>query len=255
MIKLVHASISENGSINGRPGDQTGGEVCVRDMYDRGWSYVARPNDAALAVDIQTRAREAAENENIGYGQADRYGLFDYVDEFAPVTLDDVDIPVNCDCSSLITAVLAICDIYVPREMWTGVEVGMLQRTKRFEIKKYDRDMKLLGGDILIADGHTAICVNISDQDESAEPEIEYAHAFDPDRAGVYHPLTAINVRTGPGVNRRCVRAGYPGLALINYGYHEEDDRGVDWLLVMDQHGRTGWVSSRVVAREVSNDE
>ena len=42
--RIVHASSSETGGKTGKPGDQTGGELCVRSMYDYkyGWDYILR---------------------------------------------------------------------------------------------------------------------------------------------------------------------------------------------------------------------
>jgi cell wall-associated NlpC family hydrolase len=41
--QLVHASINENGKIvGGRPGDQTGREICVRSYYNHPWNSVLR---------------------------------------------------------------------------------------------------------------------------------------------------------------------------------------------------------------------
>lgn len=41
---LVHASISETGKITGKPGDQTGSEICTRSYYNysKGWDCVLR---------------------------------------------------------------------------------------------------------------------------------------------------------------------------------------------------------------------
>lgn len=41
---IVHASSSETGGKFGKPGDQTGGEICIRSMYDYkyGWDYILR---------------------------------------------------------------------------------------------------------------------------------------------------------------------------------------------------------------------
>ena len=46
--QIVHASINENGGITGgKPGDQTGKEICVRDFYvpDCKWTYHIRYKD------------------------------------------------------------------------------------------------------------------------------------------------------------------------------------------------------------------
>ena len=44
--KIVHASISENGTIHGSPGDQTGKEFCIRSYYNKPWTHVLRYNAA-----------------------------------------------------------------------------------------------------------------------------------------------------------------------------------------------------------------
>jgi hypothetical protein len=41
--QLVHASINENGKIvGGKPGDQTGKEICVRSYYNHPWNSILR---------------------------------------------------------------------------------------------------------------------------------------------------------------------------------------------------------------------
>ena len=44
--KIVHASISENNTIHGSPGDQTGKEFCIRSYYNKPWTHVLRYNAA-----------------------------------------------------------------------------------------------------------------------------------------------------------------------------------------------------------------
>ena len=40
MVKIGHARISENGSIDGAKGDQTKNEVCITDWYNGNWLAV-----------------------------------------------------------------------------------------------------------------------------------------------------------------------------------------------------------------------
>lgn len=41
--QIAHASIDENGGIRGdKKGDQTGKEICIRDYYDKNWTYHLR---------------------------------------------------------------------------------------------------------------------------------------------------------------------------------------------------------------------
>lgn len=50
--KLVHASINEKGTVSGgKPGDQTGKEICVRSYYNHPWTYVLRYPETSTATD------------------------------------------------------------------------------------------------------------------------------------------------------------------------------------------------------------
>lgn len=54
--ELVHARISENGTIDGKPGDQTGTEICVTPMYipDYGWDYQLRYEEPKKPGELDT---------------------------------------------------------------------------------------------------------------------------------------------------------------------------------------------------------
>ena len=58
-VRIGHASISENGTVNGAKGDQTGREVCIRTFYSRPWDYVAIHPDATVR-EKHAKAIEAA---------------------------------------------------------------------------------------------------------------------------------------------------------------------------------------------------
>jgi hypothetical protein len=251
MTKIVHASISENGTINGRPGDQTRGEVCKRDLYARGWRWILRPVDYLTATDITVLAEQAADNENIGYGQADRLSLWEHVTENDIAFLDEVDEPVNCDCSSLVAVIVNLAGIKVPPDMWTGVERDQLVKTGKFTSLEYTDKTPLLVGDILLASGHTAIVVEVDKSDDT----VEFADIFNGEICGTYWPDTTVNVRTGPGTDRKILRTVGRSDALRNYGYMSIDRRGVVWILIMDSKNRIGWVSCNVVSREKNGEE
>lgn len=253
-IEIVHASISENGTVNGKPGDQTGAEVCRRELYDRGWKKVARCKYSSLAIEMARQAVQAAENDLIGYSQGDRYSLIDYLEWEDLSDIEKVDEKCNCDCSSLITAILTVCDIPVNREMWTGSEANDLRETGFFDLLDYD-GAHLLAGDILIAQGHTAIVVYAGEpltdtEDPEYNPVAEFADLFSPDVAGVYYPNDWCNLRTGPGLDREVMSYGDRLLTLQCYGYYSLDKRGVVWLLVKNlRTNRVCWVSSNVVTK------
>lgn len=245
-IEVVHASISENGTINGRPGDQTGGEVCKRALYDRDWTHVCRPTDSFVAMEIIKQAKQAAINDDIGYSQADRYSLSDYVSDYELDNLSEVNEPVNCDCSSLVSTIVNMAGVHVSRAMWTGNEVELLRGTGRFRILDY-AGAKLLAGDILVAKGHTAIVVTVNSEGPAPAPLVEFAEEFDPIYAGLYRTNGLVNLRSGPGTDRRILRVLDHRDELYNYGYYTIDDRGVIWYLVRIDSDVIGFVSSLVV--------
>lgn len=98
-IRIGHASISEQGTVNGKKGDQTGKEVCTCTWYRKPWDYMAVHPDTSIR-EKHARAIEAAcANDNIGYGQSDRNTL----NELAKAVGYDLSRvgKCNCDCSSL----------------------------------------------------------------------------------------------------------------------------------------------------------
>lgn len=74
-ILIGHASISENGTINGQKGDQTKKEVCTREWYSKPWDYMAIHPDAEVREKHAKAVEAGCANDNIGYGQGDRNTL------------------------------------------------------------------------------------------------------------------------------------------------------------------------------------
>lgn len=65
--QLVHASINEFGKITGgKPGDQTGKEICVRSYYNRPWNSVLRYSEQPLtyseSLDILAQTKGISKN-------------------------------------------------------------------------------------------------------------------------------------------------------------------------------------------------
>lgn len=170
MVTIAHASISENGTVNGKKGDQTKKEVCMRNWYSKPWNVVIRFID----VDMQDKVGEAMEracnNDNWGYSQNDRNsGLV----EARKVNYDPgkVTKPVNTDCSALVTvaciyAGIAECALVKNGNCATTRTLkGLLKATGEVEIftsSDYtNKTDKLRRGDILLAEGkHVAVVIN-----------------------------------------------------------------------------------------------
>ena len=98
-VRIGHASISENGTVNGAKGDGTGKEVCVREWYSKPWDFMAIHPEAAVREKHAKAVETACANDNIGYGQGDRNTL----NTLAKAVGDDLSKAgmCNCDCSSL----------------------------------------------------------------------------------------------------------------------------------------------------------
>ena len=98
-IRIGHASISENGSVNGAKGDGTGKEVCVREWYSKPWDFMAIHPEEAVREKHAKAVEAACANDNIGYGQGDRNTL-NTLAKAVGYDLSKVG-KCNCDCSSL----------------------------------------------------------------------------------------------------------------------------------------------------------
>lgn len=99
-VKIGHASIAENGTVYGSPGDQTGREVCTRDWYNGGWSFMAVHPDAAVREKHAKAVEQACLNDKIGYSWEGRNSLYQQA-KAVGFDLSKITVDCNCDCSSL----------------------------------------------------------------------------------------------------------------------------------------------------------
>ena len=166
MVKIGHASISENGTVNGNKGDQTGKEVCIRDWYSKPWTYLLRPKKESIATKSVEICKALCSNENIGYSQADRNSLHT---ELKKINYDykKLNVPCNCDCSSFITVILLCVGIsgleYSSNAPTTSIMVNAFLNTGEFDLytdsKYLSSDKYLKKGDILVKPGSHTILV------------------------------------------------------------------------------------------------
>ena len=98
-ILIGHASISENGTINGAKGDSTGKEVCTRTWYSKPWDFMAIHPDSTVREKHAKAVEAACANNNIGYGQSDRNTL-NTLAKAVNYDLSTVG-KCNCECSSV----------------------------------------------------------------------------------------------------------------------------------------------------------
>lgn len=152
---------------NGAAGDQTGDEYYVRDWYNGGgygWDCVLRYPDLQKAVVIAQVARDAANNNNIGYDQNQRVSFFNQL-QANGWQASAISTPCEADCSS------STCACIVAAGHLTGD--GNLQQVNPNNTTHYMRadltnhgfqlltdsryrtsDSYLLPGDILLRDQH-----------------------------------------------------------------------------------------------------
>lgn len=161
-VIIGNARISENGTVVGAKGDQTGREVMTQTWSTGGlWEYVIRPKSATDAAKIANTMKAACQNNNIGYSQTDRLSLFNLASNNG-WKVGKVG-KCNCDCSSLVSVCVNSAGIKVASTMYTGNERQLLSATGKFTIisdtSYTKKESKLRTGDILLRTGHTAIVV------------------------------------------------------------------------------------------------
>ena len=155
------ARIDENGKAsNGAAGDQKqkstpdySGEVSLQDFYvhSKGW-YILRPKDPHVADDIACLMKIACNNPCIGYDQNERLGIIKHGIYTQAKT--------ECDCSSLVRAIIIEATGKDPGNFITSNEADILETSGLFERRiSYAAGVKLYEGDVLVtkAKGHTVI--------------------------------------------------------------------------------------------------
>ena len=184
-VKIGHASISENGTIRGTAGDQTGREVYTRTWYkhSKGWVTV-RAKNPLMRKYIAEAMEAACNNDNIGYDQLENQTLWNQISDkvFDPAKASK---PCETDCARLVR----VCCQYACEKVGNGVTIPdfytatlktTLQKTGLFEVltsSKYtDQDDYLLVGDIQVTKtkGHTWVILSNGSKAEVTEPEKEY---------------------------------------------------------------------------------
>lgn len=163
----------ENGGISGgRAGDQTGKEYWLIPWYDYGQTQTARHPDAKVRETIARLARDAAENDRIGYDQSQRTSFWEQLKKsgYEPKAIRTA---CEADCSSSTAAIVKAAGHLlgdrklqgVSEWMWTGNEREQLARAG-FSIITANvlRPSTLMAGDIQFNDRyHTNIFITEAD--------------------------------------------------------------------------------------------
>lgn len=164
MTQIGHASIDENGrACYGKAGDQNGREVLIQNWYSHPWHTVIRPINSSTAKKIAYTMKAICNNNNIGYDQTQRKTLYDLASK-VNWDISKIKTPCETDCSAAVCVCVNASGIKVSPLMYTGNELEILKGTGKFTILKDVKYTKspdyLKSGDILLANGHTAIVVS-----------------------------------------------------------------------------------------------
>lgn len=218
-MKIAHASISENGTVNGRKGDQTKREVCIRDWWDFNYSVVLRCKDENIRNRMVSIAQDGCYNDNIGYSQFQNGGRNSLHSELVKNGYNFKKVgPCNTDCSAYITAVAIAAGVksleYTGNAPTTSTMVNAFANTGLFEVHKeadvLHSSRNLAYGDILVAPGnHTVICIEwgksfldffayLASRNASAKANVFYQV-----KAGGHHYGEVVNTQDYAGVEGR----------------------------------------------------
>lgn len=170
-VIIGHASLSENKTVNGSKGDQTGKEVCTRSWYKYGgksWTCLIRFRDPEMADKVARCVEMACKNDYIGYSQDSRNTLLKEARKYN-YNVSKVNVPCNTDCSALVSVACMYAGI--PESVLTlngncattRTLQPILKSTGEVDIyttPQYTANSdRLKRGDILLAVGHHVVTV------------------------------------------------------------------------------------------------
>lgn len=207
-LRVGHASIDERGKAkNGKSGDQTGKEVCIRSWYNKPWDYVLRCPDRNKAKEAVKVMIELANSNLVGYDQNQRNTLYLKLKlfNFDPKAYKMCGVKTETDCSAFIYACWCCADERLRRDgnaptTSTMKDVFSKKGFKVLTDKKYTSSPDyLLEGDILVKAGsHTVMVLdNGSKASKSSNTKINEQKSV----SGYKAKITAdiLNIRSGAG--------------------------------------------------------
>lgn len=210
----------ENGNYHGgKAGDQTEGEWEVRGWYSRPWNCVLRHPSLKVRETIATLAREAANNNMIGYDQYQRTTFYTAL-KAAGWRPSNIITVCETDCSAGVAALviaaghlLGVAALQtVSKDCYTG-NLRATLKNAGFEVltesKYLTSDNYLLPGDILLYEGHHT-AINLDTGKEATvkydyenlgwnEDKVGWWYAYGHNK-GEYHVNNAVRIfcpRTG----------------------------------------------------------
>lgn len=198
-LKVGSARIDERGKISGgQAGDSTGKEVMQQNYYmdNRGW-YCFRAKDINTANGIAQSMIDACNNNNIGYDQNQRDGVFNLVK--SGTKIKNIKTKTECDCSALVRACCYENGIDTGN-IRTATMPKLLEKTGKFEKKiNVTSKTELFNGDILVTKttGHTVIVTSGNPRKKAAtKASISYYPKCDSKHTSIVNALNSIKVNS-----------------------------------------------------------
>lgn len=182
MVKIGHASSDEaKGIKNGRAGDQTGGEVCIRNWYAKPWRVMLRPKRPDIAEKSAQACEKGCANNRIGYDQNQRNTAHTQA-QHAGYNLAKITVNCETDCSAFMT----LCAIaggvkgleYTGNAPTTSTMVQAFIRTGMYDLytdpKYLTTDQYVKRGDILVTPGkHTVMVLSDGEKASSGTKQVD----------------------------------------------------------------------------------
>lgn len=272
---ISNSGCDERGTYyGGVAGDQTGTEWQIRSWYSRPWNCVLRHPDAKVRATICRLAKDAANNNRIGY---DQYQRTTFWEELQKVGYEPSKIKNNCesDCSAGVAAIVKATGYLlnmtalknVSKDIYTGNERSGLKAagfTVLTDSKYLTSDAYLLEGDILLNDScHTAINVSngykagaSSSSSSSAKPSAPSASAKAPNKTKKWTGIvnaTDLNVRSWAGTENRALRSLKKGTKVEVCDTVAASD-GSAWYYIKES-GKYGFVSADYVVKKTATNK
>lgn len=214
----------------GLAGDQTTNEWAVIKWYNRPWNYVLRHPDPEVRQLIAEMAKQAAENDCVGYDQNQRLTFWEQLQK-ANYYPAKINVKCEADCSSGVAAIIKAVGYRTGNKTLQGINVSCYTGNLRpackaigFEVlntKKYlDSDAYLLPGDILLYEfHHTAINLDIGRSVVTKNTSVDPAKVYNDKIAGTYVTTSDLHLRCGAATYKTSLAVMPKGTKVKCYGY------------------------------------
>lgn len=253
------------------------GEVRISNWRNE-FTVVYRFKDRAMAKACAEAATFFANSSLVGYSQPNRLSLENKVKSLGYTNYKNLNKKVECDCSSLTKLCANIAGVKKLGNWNTSLMLTKMKTLDEFtELKdaKYTKSSDyLMVGDILLRQGHVAICISdgpkAAEADTVAKPKEEakketkketttnktttttkkktpVAAASKSNLVAAKYAVTAstLNMRLGPSTTYAIVTALKKDAIVTCYGYYTKD-----WYLVVDKVGNAGYVNKAYLKKK-----